>query len=219
MAFRFRINYKKAILDALEGFAIGRTGFALPSMAMWRLNHYAGSGRPSWNTKRYLYSLKNIFIQMLYERSYCLYVNLDTQHIPCWHTRAYNDGRDDYCPKCDNTDIYRIVHLYKFVFEIGDLHYSWHQPVDLVDYPVKLDMGGKKFEGLRHYDTPYESSNNNKRIDAWAVWWCLWLHGYRIKSPLKLYKKLRPNNKLEQFLSRIRWFMKWRIFHREEIPF
>lgn len=208
MIYGHRINLFKAILDALEGFGIGRTGLTMPTMALWRLNRYANNlGRGS--KRRIIYALKNAYIRMLYEQGYCTQAVLETQKLECWHTRAYNDGWDDYCPKCDNTGIYAEYELYRFTFNVDGCWYSWHQPVDLVDFPVQLDVGHNEFWG--HVRAPYDEDGyieglkgTNPRHDLWSVWWCLLLNGYKVPSLLGLYRKFRPLNYLDRVWGFIR---------------
>lgn len=213
MIYGHRLRLGKAIFDAIEGFTIGRTGLTMPTMALWRINRYAARISDRFGRKQFIYALKNAYIQMLYERGCCTRVILETQKLECWHTRAYSEGWDDYCPKCDNTGVYAEHELYRFTFDVDGCWYSWHQPVRLVNYPVRLHLGHNEFWGRIH--APYDEDGYieglkgcNIRHDIWTVWWCLILNGYKVPSPFRLYRDFGPLNRLQCIWSSLSRFIR-----------
>lgn len=117
--------------------------------AMWRLNRYARRVGSRWHSKP-VYDLKNRFVRMLYEYGFCHAVTEVRQIFPCWGF-GEQGCRGAGCLKCGGTGIYRTVILYCFTFVVGGRRFVWHQPRDLVTWPVRVtDVD----------DEPYQSNEN-----------------------------------------------------------
>jgi hypothetical protein len=96
-----------------------------------------------------VYQLKNQAVRLFYQKGYCTRVTKSVQEMECWHTQRYLDGETDYCPKCDNTGVYRRYALYSFVFYIDGKRFNWHQPEGMVTWPVMLNEGIEIYSGER----------------------------------------------------------------------
>lgn len=172
----------------LKAFKASKRGdVGLAAEWMYRLNVFARSvGRVAITEQ--IYSVKNDFIRYLYQHGYATQVSVHKQEFECWG--GINSYCDEDCQKCGGTGVYRTVKLYSFRFLVNDLHYSWHQPTALVDYPVEdFSTHPEAFDfGSLPKDEAILSMN-----DAWlgccVVWWCLALHG--INSDLILWRSTR----------------------------
>jgi len=104
---------------------------------MWHLNVAAAHLSPSFKSSA-IYALKNRLIQHFYQAGYTSAVQLKTQKALCWRCEGTGDFYGEECWKCEGTGIYRIHHLYLFVFRIAGRTYAWHQPTNQVEYDVTL---------------------------------------------------------------------------------
>ena len=115
--------------------------------AMFALNRHARC-LAKCAVKRHIYDLKSPFLRMLYDFGYCRQVQEQEQILTCsacGGSCEYVDEDDDgypinygSCRKCAGTGIYAIYDLYCFTFVVQGQRYSWHQPANMVDWPVKL---------------------------------------------------------------------------------
>lgn len=111
--------------------------------AMYRLNAVAKMP-PLDLARRQIYALKGRLIKHLYQGGYAAAVALETQPLACWKCRGSNlDPVTDEppCPHCVG-GIHHEYQLYAFCFVVGGRWYQWHQPAELVDYPVTLTDRG-----------------------------------------------------------------------------
>lgn len=110
--------------------------------AMFHLNRYAQ--QVERHNASPIYNLKNRFVRMLYEFGYCRSVTQQKQILECWACEG--TGRNDpwdtsvqpSCWKCGGTGVYRVVTLYRFTFDVRGMRWTWHQPCDLVGWPVDV---------------------------------------------------------------------------------
>jgi hypothetical protein len=153
------------------------------ALAMFHLNRHARGEHGMY--ARGTYRLKDALIRWLYEAGHCVECRLVYQDLPCWHTFAYLEGRADVCYKCGNTGVYRTVELVEFVFLLGDRRFVWHQPRDLIDWPVVVNDGASRILGL--IKPNFEEAEQPRSVLAWAVWWWLIRHGVRLTPPLELH--------------------------------
>jgi hypothetical protein len=105
---------------------------------MLKLNRYARVTRHQ--RKRYIYQLKNCLVHWLYKNGYCTMARQQNQTLECDAcdgTGIYWTG--DYCYHCGATGIYRETLLYQFFFDVAGKKYKWHQPANLVWWPVELE--------------------------------------------------------------------------------
>jgi hypothetical protein len=122
---------------------LDRHGDAAACEALWRLNRWARSHRGPRVAQ--VYALKNRMIRVLYER-HGAEVYRDVQVFPCWGWRWEGCDGDD-CEKCHGTGVFRTVRLLRFVFHVGGRRYTWHQPQDLVNWPIAAIENGDELEG------------------------------------------------------------------------
>lgn len=117
---------------------------AVVARCMWRLNRharYANRYRDGAieDTDEYtVYRLKNTLMGVFYA-TYPARASLERQEMRCCicgGTGWYNEW--DGCRSCGGSGIYKTTSLYKFTFDIAGRSYTWHQPVDLVNWPVDL---------------------------------------------------------------------------------
>ena len=145
--------------------------------AMYRLNRRARGS----DDKQAIYRYKGLLIRWLYEHGHCEEVRRQDQILPCWHTWEYNNELEDVCRKCGNSDIYKRIPMYRFVFRVesrfvlytASQRFVWHQPADMVDWPVQ-ETGEplSDWEGVsRQFDGQVSPAG------LWAVRWFLVLHG------------------------------------------
>jgi hypothetical protein len=116
--------------------------------SMHRLNRLAYGDRERGPT---IYAAKNRLVELLYREGLCERVEIHLQEQAgkrCYACGANGDldGEDDFdivgpCTRCEGTGWYlppRTVRLYAFYFSIGGRSYAWHQPADLVTWPVEV---------------------------------------------------------------------------------
>jgi len=100
--------------------------------------------RAAWASEKFqpVYRAKNHLVRIFYQRGFCRSVRIHTQTLSCWECGGSgDDGRDeDTCWKCGGTGIYRQHLLYAFHFDVNGRAYTWHQPKDLVTWPVRPDF-------------------------------------------------------------------------------
>ena len=109
---------------------------ALPSAAgfLFNLNRYAKHTSCSQSNKEEIYSLKNRFIELLYNEGYCHAAYEHHKHLPpkeCF--RCDGEG----CERCDETGQYLsgvTLEFAVFEFVINGQPYSWHQPKELIGF-------------------------------------------------------------------------------------
>lgn len=134
---------------------IKRDGVQGAARAMYTLNRHVAA-LPDTKERRWIYTIKTIFIRWLYQHGYCLEVVPEQQTLPC-HTCAgsgkwYNG---DECYRCGGTGIYQQHILYQFTFDVNGQRYVWHQPKSIVNWEVKLDTWDS---------TRYEPSGERARL-------------------------------------------------------
>lgn len=155
---------------------------------VFHLNRYARElGRCT--RRAGIYRLKNTFVRWAYENGYRTECRPVKQVLECWHTRGYAEGWDDYCPKCDNTGIYRQFDLVLFGFDFPGIgRFCWHQPRALVDWPIEYteDEPGE-MRGLQGGDRDHGDGQPDWRLHSWRVWWFLRRNGVRIPPPVEAH--------------------------------
>lgn len=168
------------------GLVQGRGSLAVAAESMWALNTFARQSEDK-ELKRWIYALKNNLVQVLYQRGYCVHLTRSFQRQECWGTRNYGCG--PHCPKCGGTGIFRENELYTFYFQIGGRRYSWHQPGDLVNWPVQLTD-----RQVDEYKPPPERTvkltNRSILGHSFIVWWALKLR--RLAPEMPYFRPLRP---------------------------
>lgn len=102
--------------------------------AMFHLNRRVRARKRSPFTET-VYGLKNQFVEHLYRAGYCVAAERHHQELKCYC------GGSAWCEKCDGTGIYRETTLYYFKFDLGDQFYVWHQPAELVTWPIAFTTG------------------------------------------------------------------------------
>ena len=144
--------------------------------AMYRLNRWAKESEHR-NT---IYQFKGLLVRWLCQHGHCESARRQDQVLECWHTPDYNAGWADVCEKCNNTGIFRRIEMFQFVFHveqwfglyIASQKFVWHQPANLVDWPVQ-ETG----EPLISWEgTTRQSGRSVNPADLWAVRWFLILH-------------------------------------------
>lgn len=163
--------------QALQGLSLANAGAGFAAWSLFVLNR---GDRPV--TNGYFYALKRLALDEFTRRGYLTSTETLLQELPCWHTAAYNDGWDDYCPKCDNTGVYRSYRLIEARFEMSDgCRYRWHQP-EQVAGPALLDaweQGRAWTDDLDHARVVQgyimkSKSYKGTIYQRWALLWCLW---------------------------------------------
>jgi len=89
--------------QALQGLSLANAGAGFAAWSLFVLNR---GDRPV--TNGYFYALKRLALDEFTRRGYLTSTETLLQELPCWHTAAYNDGWDDYCPKCDNIGVPKL---------------------------------------------------------------------------------------------------------------
>ena len=105
---------------------------------MYHLNHAA------WANEKFqpVYKAKNHLVRLFYYFGFCRSVRIHTQTLNCWECGGSGDDGHGAgtCWKCGGTGIYRQHLLYAFRFDVNGRTYTWHQPKDLVTWPVPPDF-------------------------------------------------------------------------------
>jgi hypothetical protein len=120
--------------------------------ALFSLNRYAKWRKCSADHKREIYSLKNGLIWLLCREGLVERVGLHEVKVPGLRCNSCSgpDGEgDEACDRCDGLGWYRLPDTREFLafhFVIGGTPYCWHQPRDLVDWPVELSAPGEAWE-------------------------------------------------------------------------
>ena len=124
----------------------------LPAAALlFSLNRYAKWERCTSNNRNEIYALKNSFLKVLCDMGFMTEARqhfIEIAGKECWScggsVRSYedldNDG-NDFCQRCCGTGWFRAPSQRTFLalrFQISDTTFSWHQPAELVTWPIKL---------------------------------------------------------------------------------
>ena len=127
---------------------------AIAAKALFHLNRGAKGNIHS----KTIYALKNLVIRHFYERGFCTSVTASKQDLICF--RCGGDGEDPEgwewagrteCERCGGSGIYNTVYLYDFTFDIGGQRYQWHQPQELVNWPVATTSDELlEYKGAQH---------------------------------------------------------------------
>lgn len=138
---------RQAELEQLRARYPGwRDALADAAESLVALNRLAYGDRERGPT---IYSAKNRLVELLYREGLCERVEIHVQEQPgkrCYAcdgegvTDCYDHDAPE-CHRCFGTGWYlppRTVRLYAFYFSIGGRKYSWHQPADLVTWPVEV---------------------------------------------------------------------------------
>jgi len=140
---------------------------------VWCRRHSRASYYP---VRQAIYELKNRMIRLLYRLGYCTSVHRQRQVQECWGVWENDYMCDEDCPKCGGTGIWREHSLLLFRFNVHGRHFSWHQPEDLVDWPVRLgdelnDLGGDIGIPDREPDVSFGAEEALRR--AYVLRWAL----------------------------------------------
>lgn len=151
--------------------------------AMIALNIFARMSNDR-DKKEWIYELKNALVRSLYERGHCINGSKVIQRLRCWGT--WNYDCDQLCQKCGGTGIYREIVLYRFTFDVGGRRITWHQPQDLVTWPVEK---ARPLFGEYKDRRERPALKFNFNINCFTVWWNL--KRYKAAPPLPLFNPLR----------------------------
>jgi len=125
---------------------------------MFNLNRYAKHRTCTHEHRNAIYELKNQFVRMRHEqgladRIYKHVLRFD-QKI-CFRCGGTGIDRwyDDECDHCDGNGVYEEARTLEFVvfsFLVDETRYTWHQPIELVDWPYQFDSfpNGARVPGL-----------------------------------------------------------------------
>jgi hypothetical protein len=150
---------------------------ALPATAeaLFSLNRYAKHRSCTRDHRDDIYDLKNGFVRLLCEVGCVRGARLHTTERAglkcnrCGGAGGYEDDEfdefdqfeeDEGCRKCFGTGWYRPPTTLEFIafrFEVGGKRYSWHQPRELVNWPVELTEGVDAWE-LEDVEKPLSMS-------------------------------------------------------------
>ena len=118
---------------------------------LFLLNRYAKSKACSGSARQRIYAAKGRMIELLHRRGDCVACHLHERRRleePCWGCNGTGKNWDvasnNRCLKCDGSGDNRIKY-YHFGFQVGDVYYSWHQPVDKVDFSPTLTAETQKW--------------------------------------------------------------------------
>jgi len=152
------------------------------------------------------------------------------------------DEVESTCWKCGGSGEYSSIALVKFVFEF-DRHYTWHQPLWLVD---DVDVVDKAWNAEQESDLPlYERDDDHHTVCHMtagrhavlfnALWAWLALHGAHVQHPESgslvralledtgIYGlKYRLTRRLEDFAYLVGTRVRAKVYdliHRGDVPF
>lgn len=137
-------NWREAIPKACE--------------ALFNLNRYAKYESCRTENRQEIYALKNEFIALLYRLGASIQVNEHIVHRPeleCWRCAgsglwvSYCGNYSGDCDRCDGTGTYRESRDDTFIvfrFCVSGQTYCWHQPAELITYPVVLTAAAEQAE-------------------------------------------------------------------------
>ena len=131
------LKRKRALREAARWLKADDDAQRIAARCLFDLNQVARSIRDR-RVKGTIYALKSLIIQDFYERGLCRAVAKHVQTLRCWHTWEYNNGCEDFCYKCEGSNIYARYELYQFIFGVRGRAYIWHQPAGVVTFPVAL---------------------------------------------------------------------------------
>jgi hypothetical protein len=177
----------------------------------WALNVYSRDRALTRDQSEQFYELKNKLVEYLYRRGYCYDARLHIQKQECWDCEGTGTDPDwgGDCEKCRGTGVYRESRLYAFAFRIGRRTFKWHQPADLVTWPVTLTEA----EPGEYTDPPARTLEKSvpplRRMTI--LWWCLCL---RMVRGLPALCEIR-----ETYIRDRRWSVYTAEDIGEEVPF
>lgn len=132
---RFYIRWQSALWDA-QRLCDGHPNLTDAILALSFLNPTA---RDENNEHRFsIYHLKTHLIRVLYQAGLAESVSLKIQHLACRACRGRGEFYSGICQRCWGTGVRRKINLYEFVFRFGGREFIWHQPEDMILYPVTL---------------------------------------------------------------------------------
>jgi hypothetical protein len=122
---------------------------ALPAAAeaLFNLNRYAKRRSCQADHRAWIYGLKTGFLRLLCRLGLATEAKVHAvprEGKPCF---AYHGGED--CERCDGTGWYVLPGPQEFIafrFEVGGTPFAWHQPRELVDWPVELRDDAEPWE-------------------------------------------------------------------------
>lgn len=177
-------------------------------------------GRKKGGFETRVYALKNQLVEHLYRAGHCTSAAIHHQALKCYC------GGDAWCEKCDGTGIYREFDLYYFKFDIGGQVYVWHQPADLVTWPVTLTAGDvRAFEEREppelDWPLPFDANTAAQVLDVYLRWYDL---GLRTPSLARVLRDLIATDLRRRSFNTRRWLALhiWPEVHEsdiDEIPF
>lgn len=135
-------------------------------------------GRKKGGFETRVYALKNQLVEHLYRAGHCTSAAIHHQALKCYC------GGDAWCEKCDGTGIYRETTLYYFKFDVGDRFYVWHQPAELVTWPVTLTTDtlrelDDRLSGDLDWPLPFDANQALQVLNVYLQWYGL---GKRLPS-------------------------------------
>lgn len=121
-----------------------------------------------------IYQLKGLLITYLHKREYCTNIEYSKENLPekvCHH--CYAEG----CKKCDYRGILpeKTIHYYCFTFEVNNIFYKWHIPVDEVSFEVnKSEIKETKMPDLyfKEGELPSRKRPEAKALISWFLEKC-----------------------------------------------
>jgi len=121
------------------------------ALAMFNLNRYCKHHTCHSNNRDEIYALKNSFMRLLYRLGLCDRAYRHVDRFPALVRRnCGGTGRDFQngykkeacsCHRCNGTGIFRPALEDRYIvmsFVVEGRRYTWHQPEELIDYPVQL---------------------------------------------------------------------------------
>lgn len=236
--------FLQVIDRSLQGLALV---MASPSWAAWCLFILNRSAKLGINSRSTIYPLKTEALEIFHRQGYLIGIDTVVQQLPCWHTDRYNDGLTDWCPKCDNTGIYREIKLIETRFQMPDgQRYRWHQPWDVAAPGIKelwltfdnsLDVQGQDRRTLQGHilrKAAYSGRAYDPEVLLWGLWWYVRIHRTKgqkkIKAPAPywfswFWVKYQIRWRWNESANRLRIIFKRRskkdqeVWDDDEIPF
>ncbi len=187
--------------------------------AMFHLNRRVRDRRKNAFTQT-VYSLKNQFVEHLYRAGYCVAAERHHQELKCYC------GGSRWCEKCDGTGIYRETTLYYFKFDLGDRFYVWHQPAELVTWPVTLttatirELDDRSSTDL-DWPLSFDANQALQVVNVYLQWYGM---GKRLPSLVSVLRDVVGDDLRRRSLRPRRWLALrlWPEVHEsdiDEIPF